>query len=161
HRHTSPAAEPLRRRREPSSARVTRQLRAVIRVDRLQTATPSAGVNRRTIGSLRACRGCRRRSLIWVRTVADRRVEPAGQGGRKLMRTSGLICCISLAWCGTGLAQSEAGQGAPVNHLQGAEMNATLSQNVDARKAKTGDAVTATLTEDVRANGRLLLLRGT
>jgi hypothetical protein len=48
-----------------------------------------------------------------------------------------------------------------VNHLQGAEMNATLTQSVDARKAKPGDAVSATLTEDVRANGRLLLLRGT
>jgi hypothetical protein len=77
------------------------------------------------------------------------------------MRTSYLICCISLAWCGAALAQGEPGQGAPVNHLQGAELNATLSQTVDARKAKPGDAVTATLTEDVRANGRLLLLRGT
>jgi hypothetical protein len=77
------------------------------------------------------------------------------------MRTSHLICCISLAWCGAALAQSEPGQGAPANHLQGAEMNATLSQTVDARKAKPGDAVAATLTEDVRANGRLLLLRGT
>jgi len=77
------------------------------------------------------------------------------------MRISRLICCVSLAWCGTVLAQSEGGQSAPINHLQGAEMNATLSQTVDARKAKTGDAVTATLTEDVRANGRLLLLRGT
>ena len=77
------------------------------------------------------------------------------------MRTSRLICCVSLAWCGTVLAQSETGPSAPVNHLQGAEMNATLSQTVDARKAKPGDAVTATLTEDVRANGRLLLLRGT
>src|SRR6516162_6220334 len=77
------------------------------------------------------------------------------------MRTSYLICCISLAWCGAALAQSEPGQGAPVNHLQGAELNATLSQTVDARKAKPGDAVSATLTEDVRANGRLLLLRGT
>lgn len=40
-------------------------------------------------------------------------------------------------------------------------MTATLTQSVDARKAKAGDAVTATLTDDVRANGRLLLLRGT
>jgi len=77
------------------------------------------------------------------------------------MRTSRLICCVSLAWCGGALAQSEPSQGAPVNHLQGAEMTATLGQTVDARKAKAGDAVTATLTEDVRANGRLLLLRGT
>ena len=77
------------------------------------------------------------------------------------MRTPRLICCVSLAWCGAALAQSETGQGAPMNHLQGAEMNATLSQTVDARKAKPGDAVTATLTDDVRANGRLLLLRGT
>jgi hypothetical protein len=77
------------------------------------------------------------------------------------MRTSRLICCVSLAWCGGALAQGDAGQGAPTNHLQGAEMTATLSQTVDARKAKPGDAVTATLSEDVRANGRLLLLRGT
>ena len=36
-----------------------------------------------------------------------------------------------------------------------------MSQTVDARKAKPGDEVTAMLTDDVRANGRLLLLRGT
>jgi len=77
------------------------------------------------------------------------------------MRTSRLICCVSLAWCGAALGQTDTGQGAPVNHLQGAEMNATLSQTVDARKAKPGDEVTATLSEDVRANGRLLFLRGT
>jgi hypothetical protein len=76
-------------------------------------------------------------------------------------KTSRLICCISLAWCGAAVAQNDTGQGAPMNHLQGAELNATLSQTVDARKAKPGDTVTATLTEDVRANGRLLLLRGT
>ncbi len=77
------------------------------------------------------------------------------------MRTSQWICCVSLAWCGVALGQSGASQGAPVNHLQGAELSATLSQSVDARKAKPGDAIMATLTEDVRANGRLLLLRGT
>src|SRR5262252_11099208 len=98
---------------------------------------------------------------FWVTTVPVRRIEPTAQGGQKPMRTSRLICCVSLAWCGTVLAQSETGPSAPVNHLQGAEMNATLSQAVDARKAKPGDAVSATLTEDVRANGRLLLLRGT
>src|SRR6476646_11179130 len=75
------------------------------------------------------------------------------------MRTLRWICCVSLAWCGAALAQI--GEGAPANRLQGAEMNATLSQTVDARKAKPGDEVTATLTDDVRANGRLLLLRGT
>jgi hypothetical protein len=72
-----------------------------------------------------------------------------------------LLCCISLAWSGAVWAQNTPGPGAAVNHLQGAEMSVTLSQTVDARKAKPGDAVTATLTEDVRANGRLLLLRGT
>jgi hypothetical protein len=77
------------------------------------------------------------------------------------MRTSRFLCLVSLAWSGAALSQSDAGQGAPVNHLQGAEMSATLAQTVDARKAKPGDAVTATLTEDVRANGRLLFLRGT
>ena len=77
------------------------------------------------------------------------------------MRLSRLICCVSLAWGGAALAQTGGSQGAPVNHLQGAEMNATLTQSIDARKAKPGDAVSATLTEDVRANGRLLLLRGT
>jgi len=77
------------------------------------------------------------------------------------MRMSRWACFVSLAWCGAALAQTGIGQGAPVNHLQGAEMNATLTQSVDARKAKPGDAVTATLTDDVRANGRLLLLRGT
>jgi hypothetical protein len=75
------------------------------------------------------------------------------------MRTSLWISCVSLTWCGAALAQI--GEGAPANRLQGAEMNATLSQTVDARKAKPGDEVTATLTDDVRANGRLLLLRGT
>jgi len=79
------------------------------------------------------------------------------------MRTSRWICCVSLAWCGAALAQS--GESSPERsasrHLQGAEINATLSQTVDARKAKPGDPVTATLTDDVRANGRLLLFRGT
>ena len=76
-----------------------------------------------------------------------------------LTRTSRWICCVWLAWCGAALAQI--GEGAPASRLQGAEMSATLSQTVDARKAKSGDEVTATLTDDVRANGRLLLLRGT
>ncbi len=72
------------------------------------------------------------------------------------------ICCVSLAWCGAALAQSgSAPERSASNHLQGAEMSATLSETVDARKAKPGDEVTATLTDDVRANGRLLLLRGT
>jgi len=75
------------------------------------------------------------------------------------MRLLRLICCVSLAWCGA--ARAQIGPGAPANRLQGAEMNATLTQSIDARKAKPGDAVSATLTEDVRANGRLLLLRGT
>jgi hypothetical protein len=84
-----------------------------------------------------------------------------------LMRTSRLIGCLSLALCGSALAQSATGVGgapsSPSNakHLQGAEMNATLAHSVDVRKAKPGDAVTATLVQDVRANGRLLLLRGT
>jgi hypothetical protein len=77
------------------------------------------------------------------------------------MNTSRLICGIALAWCGAALAQSETGQSTAAHRLQGAEMNATLSQSIDARKAKPGDMVSATLTEDVRANGRLLLLRGT
>src|SRR5215470_4400253 len=79
------------------------------------------------------------------------------------MKTSQWICCVSIAWCGAALAQSagSAPERSASNHLQGAEMSATLSQTVDARKAKPGDEVTATLTEDVRANGRLLLLRGT
>jgi hypothetical protein len=79
------------------------------------------------------------------------------------MKTSQWICCVSLAWCGAALAQSagSAPEHSASNHLQGAEMSATLAQTVDARKAKPGDEVTATLTDDVRANGRLLLLRGT
>jgi len=79
------------------------------------------------------------------------------------MRTSRWICCVSLAWCGAALAQSGDGalERSASKHLQGAEMSAALSQTVDARKAKPGDAVTATLTDDVRANGRLLLFRGT
>ena len=76
------------------------------------------------------------------------------------MRISRWISCVSLAWCGAALAQLGTSQGAAAR-LQGAEMNATLTQTVDARKVKPGDAVTATLSDDVRANGRLLLLRGT
>ena len=75
------------------------------------------------------------------------------------MRVLRLICCVSLAWCGA--ARAQIGPGTPANRLQGAEMSATLTQSIDARKAKPGDPVSATLTEDVRANGRLLLLRGT
>ena len=76
------------------------------------------------------------------------------------MKISHWIGYVSLAWCGAVLGQIVGGPGAAAR-LQGAEMNATLTQTVDARKAKPGDAVTATLTDDVRANGRLLLLRGT
>jgi hypothetical protein len=75
------------------------------------------------------------------------------------MRILRFICCVSLAWCGAALAQI--GPGTPANRLQGAEMSATLTQSIDVRKAKPGDPVSATLTDDVRANGRLLLLRGT
>jgi hypothetical protein len=78
------------------------------------------------------------------------------------MRVSRLLFYISFALTGPALAQTATGaQRSAVDHMQGAEMNATLSRTVDARKAKAGDEVTATLTQDVRANGRLLLLRGT
>lgn len=79
------------------------------------------------------------------------------------MKISRWIGYVSLAWCGAALAQSgdSSLERSASRHLQGAEMNATLSQTVDARKAKPGDAVTATLTDDVRANGRLLLFKGT
>jgi hypothetical protein len=104
---------------------------------------------------------CGLRALIDVRAKArGPRIESTTRGGPELMRISRWISCVSLAWCGAILAQTGTGQGAAA-HLEGAEMNATLTHTVDARKAKPGDAVTATLTDDVRANGRLLLLRGT
>lgn len=111
------------------------------------------------------------------------------------MRTSHLICCVSLVLSGSALAQNATGlQGGAssqsigsvsgdrsdaitgrgsattaaaamerrtASHWQGAEMSVTLSRAVDVRKAKPGDTVTATLAQDLRANGRLLLLQGT
>jgi hypothetical protein len=49
---------------------------------------------------------------------------------------------------------------AATNIAQGAELDATLSKPVDARKAKPGDEVTATVTEDIKSNGQIVIRRG-
>lgn len=47
------------------------------------------------------------------------------------------------------------------NVADGTEMNATLSKPVDARHAKAGDEVTATLAQDAKGSGDFTLRRGT
>lgn len=49
---------------------------------------------------------------------------------------------------------------ATANVGQGAELNATLSKPVDARKAKPGDEVTATVTDDIKSNGQVVARKG-
>lgn len=44
---------------------------------------------------------------------------------------------------------------------QGMEIDATLSRTIDTRKANPGDAVTATVAQDVHVNGHVALPRGT
>lgn len=43
---------------------------------------------------------------------------------------------------------------------QGTELNATLSKPVDARSAQAGDEVTATVSEDIKSNGKVLIRKG-
>jgi len=43
---------------------------------------------------------------------------------------------------------------------QGTEIDATLSKPVDARKAKVGDEVTATLTQDIKSDGQVVVKKG-
>lgn len=43
---------------------------------------------------------------------------------------------------------------------QGTELNATLSKPVDARKAKAGDEVTATLNQDIKSDGQVAVSKG-
>ena len=43
---------------------------------------------------------------------------------------------------------------------QGTELNATLTKPVDARKAKEGDEVTATLNEDIKSDGKVVAKKG-
>lgn len=50
--------------------------------------------------------------------------------------------------------------GAAAGLAQGAELNATLSKPIDARNAKIGEQVTATLNEDVVSDGRLVVRKG-
>jgi hypothetical protein len=78
--------------------------------------------------------------------------------GRFSMRVSVLVYCTSLALTGSVLAQ--ASDHASTSLAQGTEFKATLSRSVDARKAKPGDEATATLAQDVRANGHVALHRG-
>ena len=78
------------------------------------------------------------------------------------MRISQRILWVSLALSGGALAQSPASvQGGAANLALGTEMSATLSRPVDSRRAKPGDDVTATLAQDVKANGQVVLHRGT
>ena len=69
---------------------------------------------------------------------------------------SGATASHESAWS-AGVASDHAA----ANLAQGTEMNATLSRSVDTRRAKPGDEVTATLAQDVQANGAVVLRRGT
>lgn len=51
--------------------------------------------------------------------------------------------------------------GAPRNSLSnGAQLKAELTKSLDAKKAKTGDEITAKLTQDVKVNGNVVLQKG-
>jgi hypothetical protein len=56
---------------------------------------------------------------------------------------------------------SAAAQSGHADVAAGGEMNATLATPVDARRAKPGDEVTATLVQDTQSGGQVLLRRGT
>jgi len=87
------------------------------------------------------------------------------------MRTSTLAFGIGLALSGSVLAQNPSVQssGAATVHAgqaiapaaQSNEINATLTSSVDARRAKSGDEITAALAEDTQTGGQLILRRGT
>ena len=57
-------------------------------------------------------------------------------------------------------ASAQAGHSS-VSISQGTALNATLSQPVDARKNKSGDAVTARTTESVKSAGKVVIPKGT
>ena len=57
-------------------------------------------------------------------------------------------------------ASASSGHGS-ANVADGTEMNATLSKPVDARHAKAGDEVTATLAQDAKGSGDFTMRRGT
>jgi len=87
------------------------------------------------------------------------------------MRTSTLLCAIGVALSGSVLAQSAGvhadaaataqSEPARTSVVHGNEMNATLTSPVDARRAKSGDEVTASLAEDTQTAEQVTLRRGT
>jgi hypothetical protein len=58
---------------------------------------------------------------------------------------------------GTAVGASD---GASAGVAQGTELNATLTKPVDARKAREGDEVAATLNEDMKSDGRVVARKG-
>jgi hypothetical protein len=73
------------------------------------------------------------------------------------MKPSTAILIASLALGASALAQAanvaESASG-------GMALDATLSKSVDAGKAKAGDEVTATVNQDVKSNGQIIIKRG-
>ena len=91
------------------------------------------------------------------------------------MKSASFIVSLSMAFSGAVLGQqstdiqgSAAGGAqatATTNRASGgidqsAELNATLNRPVDARNAKAGDEITATVSEDVKSDGHVLIKRG-
>jgi hypothetical protein len=67
----------------------------------------------------------------------------------------------SAAANGNGSAGAAAGAGdASAILSSGATLQAELTKSVDAKKAKSGDEVTAKLTQDVKSNGKVVLRKG-
>ncbi len=67
----------------------------------------------------------------------------------------------SAAANGSGSAGAAAGAGdASAVLSSGATLQAELTKSVDAKKAKSGDEVTARLTQDVKSNGKVVLRKG-
>jgi hypothetical protein len=61
-----------------------------------------------------------------------------------------------------GSTQAQSGESAKTESVaSGTTMNAELSQSVDSKKAKPGDLVTAQITETVKADGSVVLPKGT
>lgn len=80
---------------------------------------------------------------------------------------AGLLSISAAAQASTGQANAGANQSAPASANEtsnglgsGTILQAELSKGLDAKKLKSDDPVEAKLTQDVKANGRVLLRRG-
>ena len=80
----------------------------------------------------------------------------------RLMRATVVLATLGFVLPGISSAQDSAGQSPPqgVRFEFGATLNSVLSDAIDARKCKPGDAVKAKTSEDVIAGGIVVIPRG-